>query len=189
MNKPTFWEGVVAALFASIAGAGGFFAFALIFSEAIAIRLVIGGLTFVYALYLLGRSHERVGRVTVLLAVAILSAAVWLFYPPLTLFLIAHVLVLWLIRSLYFHGGLFSSLADLGLCLFGIASAFWAFDRTGSLFMAFWCFFLTQALFVIFSAARPSNSADTVILADGEADFKRAYRAAEAAVRKLSTLD
>jgi hypothetical protein len=185
MNKPTFWEGVGVALFAAIAGAVGFHAFALVFSEAVAIRLVIGGLTFVYALYLLGRSPERVGRLTVMLAAGILSAGVWLFYPPLVLFLIAHVLSLWLIRALYFHSGLFSSLADLGLCLFGIASAFWAFDQTGSLFMTVWCFFLIQALFGVLSGGN-LQAADPALPAGGEADFKRAYRAAEAAVRKLS---
>ncbi|EIC29746.1 hypothetical protein Metal_1981 [Methylomicrobium album BG8] len=185
MNKPTFWEGVVVALFAGIAGAGGFYAFAALCSGAVAIRIVIGGLTFVYTLYLLGRSPERVGRATALLAGGLLSAAVWLFYPPLFLFLLAHALYIWLIRALYFHSRLFSSLADLGLCLFGIASAFWAFDRTGSLFMTVWCFFLIQALFGVLSGGNP-QAADAAFPADGEADFNRAYRAAEATVRKLS---
>ncbi|MBL1265419.1 hypothetical protein [Candidatus Methylomicrobium oryzae] len=189
MNKPTFWEGVAVALFAGIAGAGGFYAFAWVFSEAVAIRVVIGGLAFAYVFYLLGRSPERIGRATVLLAGGLLSAAVWLFYPPLFLFLLAHALYVWLIRTLYFHSRLFFSLADLGLCLFGIASAFWAFDRTGSLFMAFWCFFLIQALFGALSGGNPPASTDAAFPTDGESDFNRAYRAAEAAVRKLSNAD
>ncbi|MGZ8916553.1 MAG: hypothetical protein ACXW1Z_26010, partial [Methylobacter sp.] len=81
MSKPTFWEGVVVALIVSITGAIGFFAASLIFPEDGAIRLVISGLAFFYSLYLLSRSRERIGRITVMLSWCILSAAVWLFDP------------------------------------------------------------------------------------------------------------
>lgn len=189
MNKPTFWEGVVVALLASLTGAIGFFAFSFLFTEDMAIRLVISGLAFVYSLYLLGRSGERIGRIAVMLSWCILSAVVWLFDPPLTLFLIFHVLSIWLIRSLYFYSRLFPSLADLGLCLFGIASAFWALFHTGSPFLTFWCFFLTQALFAVFPAVTKQMNVDKASISNGEAEFKRAYQAAEAAVRKLATFN
>ncbi|MGR9085675.1 MAG: hypothetical protein ACU841_01200 [Gammaproteobacteria bacterium] len=189
MKKPTFREGVVVALLASINGAVGFFALTFLFTEAIAIRLVISGLAFVYGLYLLGRSGEHVGRITVMLSWCILSAAVWLFYPPPALFLILNVLSLWLIRSLYFYSRLLSSLADLGLWLFGSASAFWTLHHTGSTFLALWCFFLIQAPFVVLAAENRQRSADEASFANSDAAFKRAHQAAEAAVRKLSTLN
>ncbi len=189
MKKLTFWEGVVAALLTSVTGAIGFFALSFLFTEEMAIRLVISGLAFVYSLYLLSRSRERIGRITVMLSWCILSAAVWLFDPPLTLFLICYVLSIWLIRSLYFYSSLFPSLADLGLCLFGIASAFWALFHTGSLFLTFWCFFLTQALFAVFPAGNKQTVADKAGISNSEAEFNRAYQTAEAAVRKLATFN
>jgi hypothetical protein len=188
MKKPTFWEGVIVALLASITGAIGFFALSFLFTEDMAIRLVISGLAFFYSLYLLSRSGERIGRITVMLLWCILSAAVWLFGPPLILFLILNVLSIWLIRSLYFYSRLFISLADLGLCLFGIASAFWTLHHTGSPFLTFWCFFLIQALFVAIPAGNKQTFADEAILSNSKVEFERAYQAAEAAVRKLSTL-
>jgi len=187
MKKPTFWDGVVVALLASLAGATGFFALSFLFTEEMAIRLAISGLAFFYSLYLLSRSGERIGRITVMLLGCLLSAAVWLFYPPLTLFLILHVLSIWLIRSLYFYSRLFPSLADMGLCLFGIASAFWTLHHTGSPFLTFWCFFLIQAVFVAIPTGNRQTFADEAALSNSEVEFKRAYQAAEAAVRKLST--
>jgi hypothetical protein len=188
MKKPTFWEGVVVALSASLGGAIGVFALSFLFAEDMAIRPVVSGLAFAYSLYLLSRSGERIGRLTVMLSWCILSAAVWLFGPPLILFLILHVLSIWLIRSLYFYSRLFPALADLGLCLAGIASALWAQHHTGSPFLAFWCFFLAQALFVAVPAGNKPTIADEAALSNSEAEFERAYQAAEAAVRKLSTL-
>ncbi|MGZ8160911.1 MAG: hypothetical protein ACXWT4_19200 [Methylobacter sp.] len=188
MKKPTFWEGVVIALLASLTGAIVFFALSFLFTEEIAIRLVISGLAFFYSLYLLSRSGEHIGRITVMLLWCILSAAVWLFGPPPTLFLTLNVLSVWLIRSLYHYSRLFSSLADLGLCLFSITSAFWALHHTGSTFLTFWCFFLTQALFAVIPTGNKQTFADETALSNNEVEFKRAYQAAEAAVRKLLTL-
>ncbi len=188
MKKPTFWEGVVVALLASVAGAIGFFSLSFLFSEDMAIRLVISGLAFFYSLYLLSRSGERTGRITAMLSWFILSAAVWLFGPPLILFFILNVLAIWLIRSLYFYSRLFSSLADLGLCLVGIASAFWALHHTCSPFLSFWCFFLIQALFVAIPSGNKQTFAYEAALANSDIAFKRAHQAAEEAVRKLSTL-
>ena len=187
MKKPTFWEGVVVALLASLAGAIGFFALSFLFTDEMAIRLVISGLAFFYSLYLLTRSGERIGRITVMLLWCILTAAVWLFGLPLTLLLILNVLSIWLLRSLYFYSRLFPSLTDMGLCLFGIVSAFWTLHHTGSPFLTFWCFFLIQALFVSIPAGNKQTFADEAALSNSEVEFRRAYQAAEAAVRKLST--
>lgn len=189
MKKPTFWEGVFIALLASTAGAVGYFALTVIFPEAFAIRLMFCGLAFAYGVYLLSRSRERIGRILVLLAWSILSAAVWLFDPALTSFLMVQLLSIWLVRSLYFHSRLLSSLADLGLCLLGIATAAWVLLHTRSLFLAIWCFFLIQALFVAIPSGNKQTPAEMANLANTEAEFKRAYQAAEAAVRKLSTLN
>ncbi len=188
MRKITFWNGVVIAFLASVIGSIGFFVLTFIFSEDCTIRLLISVLAFAYILYLLSRSQERIGRITVMLAWFILLTMLWLFYPPLTLFLVLHILALWLIRSLYFYASLFSSLADLSLNALGIASSFWALHHTSSLFLTFWCFFLVQALFVYIPNEIKRPNLDETALANSETAFKRAYQTAEAAVRKLSTL-
>jgi hypothetical protein len=77
------------------------------------------------------------------------------------------------------------ALADLGLSVLGTAFAVWAAQRSGTAWLAFWCFFLAQAFFVLIPsslsarAGKPAREADQA--------FNRAHRAAEAAVRRLST--
>ncbi len=187
MKKLTFWDGVVIALLGSVIGSIGFFALTYVFSENCAIRLLISGMAFAYSLYLLSRSQERIGRITVVFSWLMFLAAAWLIDLPLALFLIFHVLAIWLTRSLYCYAGLISTLADLGLNALSTASALWALHHSGSLFLTFWCFFLVQALFAYIPTGnrRPNN--DKAVISDSESDFKRAYQAADSAIRKLST--
>lgn len=187
MKTVTFWQGVVVALLGSVIGSIGFFALSTLFSEDCAIRLLISGLAIAYSLYLLSRSSVRIGRITVMSAMFILLILLWLFYIPLSLFLVLHVLAVWLIRSLYRYAGIFSSLADLGLNALSIASAFWALHHTGSLFLTVWCFFLVQALYVFIPKGIKSKNLGDAGIAYSESDFKRSYQTAEAAVRKLSS--
>jgi len=186
MKKTTFWNGVVIALLAGLIGSIGFFALSSLFSEDSTFRLLISGFVFVYIFYLLSRSQECIGRITVMLSGFILLAILWLFYPPLILFVALHVLAIWLVRSLYCYASLFSSLADLGLNALSIASTFWALHHTGSLFLTFWCFFLVQALFVYIPSGIKRTNLDKAAIPNSESNFKHAYQAAEAAVRKLS---
>jgi hypothetical protein len=187
MKKVTFWDGVVIALLGSVIGSIGFFTLSFLFSEDCAFRLLISGLAFAYILYLLSRSQERIGRITVMSIWFMLLVMLWLFYLPLTLFVIVHVLAIWLVRSLYCYAGLFSSLADLGLNTLSISSAFWTLHHTGSLFLTFWCFFLVQALFVYIPTGIKRPALDKAAMPNSASDFKRAYQTAEAAVRKLSS--
>lgn len=187
MKTVTFWDGVVVALLASVIGGIGFFGLTFLMPEDCSIRLLISGLATAYVHYLLCRSQERTGLITLMLTWFILLATLWLFYPPLTLFFVLHVLAIWLVRSLYSYASLFSSLADLALNAFSIASAAWALHHTGSLFLTFWCFFLLQALFVYIPTGVKSQN--PVLTGNNETDFNRAYQAAETAVRKLSTFN
>ncbi len=187
MKKVTFWQGIVVALFCSVIGSIGFFALSALFSEDCAIRLLISGLAIAYSLYLLSRSEVRVGRITVMSGLFLLLIMLWLFYMPLSLFLVLHVLAIWLIRCLYRYAGIFSSLADLGLSALSIASAFWALHHTGSVFLTFWCFFLVQALFVYIPTGLKSKTSENTVIPDSQSNFKHAYQTAEAAIRKLSS--
>jgi len=187
MKTVIFGEGVVFALLASSIGSIAFVALSTLFSEDLVLRLLISGLSLAYVFYLLVRSQEPAGRITVMLGWCIVLLAVWLIWPSITLFLLIHIIALWLIRCLYFYASLFSSLVDLGLNAFSLAAATWACHHTGSLFLTLWCFFLVQALFVAIPTGKANLLADKTTTSNNPVDFNRAYQVAEAAVRKLST--
>jgi len=184
MSRPSFFEGVAVALAAGLAGAVAYTALAWALPAAPVTRVVIAGLGLAYVLYLLARSGERVGRITTLGAWLAAASLLWLLGLPLVLYLIAHLGVLWLVRSIYFHAGVLPALADLGLTGAGLAAGTWAAIETGSVFLVIWSFFLVQALFVVLPRGPGMQPARAG--ADAEDPFDRAHRAAQAALRRLS---
>lgn len=188
MKRPNFMEGIGVALAASIGGGLLFSMLTTVFAGGFVLRLLIAGMGLLYVLYLLRRSGEKIGHITTLAIWLVMASALWLLELSLPFYLMAHLGIVWLIRSLYFYSSLFSALADLGLLLFGVAAAAWALLETGNLFLSFWSFFLVQALFAVIPnswnrSGKPGKSA-----ADAEDRFLLAHRAAEAALAKLSTV-
>ncbi len=186
MKRPGFFEGVGVALSASLLGGVLFTVLTSQFSGGFALRGLVALLGLLYVLYLLRRSQERVGRITTLglwLAAALL---IWLLGLSLPLYLLAHLGLVWLVRSLYYHSGLIAGFADLGLALFGLAAAIWAWLETGSLGLSLWCFFLLQALFVHIPQQLRRGGSRNPSCASGTDPFQNAYRSAEAAVARLS---
>jgi hypothetical protein len=114
------------------------------------------------------------------------AAVIWLTGLNLPFYLMAHLGLVWLIRSLYFYSSLISALVDFGLVLFGIASAVWAVLQTGSLSLGVWCFFLVQALFVAIPNTWKGSSKQSAVMSSTEESFQCAYRTAQAALTKLS---
>ncbi|MCU7917982.1 MAG: hypothetical protein KZQ95_06440 [Candidatus Thiodiazotropha sp. (ex Epidulcina cf. delphinae)] len=187
MKRPGFFEGVGVALAVSIVGSVLFSVLATLFAGGFVLRGLIAALSLLYLLYLLKRSEERVGRITTLTAWLAAALGIWLLGLSLPLYLLAHLGLVWLVRSLYFHAGLIAAFADLGLALFGVAAALWAWLTTGSLGLSLWSFFLVQALFVLIPA-RFKRRKELSAGSQAEADrFQHAYRVAEAAVSKLSS--
>jgi hypothetical protein len=136
-------------------------------------------------LYLLSRSRELTGRISALLAWLVITIIAGLWQPSLAGLLLVQVGIVWLIRSLYFHNGLLTALADLGLNAIALAAAFWALQQSGNLGLTLWCFFLAQALFVFLLSGKPDSASDNLCLSANANDFQHAYHAAQAAVRKL----
>jgi len=184
MKRPTFLEGALVALLAALAGTLAFSAFVLVLPGAVSLRLLIEGLALGYLLYLLGRSRERIGRVTTLASWLAVAVLLWVFSPPLSLYLLVHLAMIWLVRSLYFHQGPLGAVADLGLTGLGLIAAIGAYLHTGSLFLSLWCLFLVQALFVFLPARMGGGHKQG---SDEEDSFRRAHQAAEAAVQRLSS--
>ncbi|MBI1422936.1 MAG: hypothetical protein GC149_05660 [Gammaproteobacteria bacterium] len=187
-TRPGFLEGVGVALVLSIGGSALFVMFNPFVSAGFLLRLLASGISFAYVLYLLWRSRERIGRVTMLTGWLLLSILIWLWYPPIVLYLSLHLLLLWLVRALYFYNGVLPSLMDLGLHGTASALAIGAGLHTQSLFIGLWTFFLCQALFVFIPSSLQGRRASRVAVKDGEDRFERAHRAAQAAVHKLTSV-
>ncbi|MEJ2456372.1 MAG: hypothetical protein P8103_19795 [Candidatus Thiodiazotropha sp.] len=186
MKRPGFFEGVGVALAASVAGGVLFTVLAGLFAGGFVLRGLVALLGLLYVIYLLSRSTERVGRITALSAWLAAALGIWLLGLSLPLYLLAHLGLIWLVRSLYFHSGPITAFADLGLVLFGLAAALWAWLHTGSLGLGIWCFFLVQALFVLIPANLRRGPSRSMASATETDPFQQAYRTAEAAVARLS---
>jgi hypothetical protein len=184
MTRPTFLEGALVALVGAVSGTLAFEAFARVLPGGTAARLVTAALCLSYVIYLVGRSRERVGRLTVLVLWLLTALFLWMLAPPLPLYLAGHLGALWLVRSLYFHQGPLGALADLGLTGISLIAAAGAFLHTGSLLLAVWSLLLVQALFVLV----PARTGSDIAAPEEDDRFGRAHRAAEEAVRKLSAV-
>jgi hypothetical protein len=171
--------------FLASVGAAAMFAMLTPFvASGVAARAVVAALGLVYVLYLVGRSGERVGRLTTLLAWAVGAALAWLLGLPFAAYTLVHIGLVWLVRSLYYYAGVLPALADLALALAGAALAVFAAQRSGNVWLVFWCFFLVQAFHALIPErigrlCEPATSPDDA--------FARARRAAESALRRLST--
>jgi hypothetical protein len=182
-GQASFTHAIGVAVVLSLSGAAVLAALGPFFGSGALLRGVIAALGLAYVLYLVGRSGERVGRVTTVACWALGAGAAWAAGLPLVTFVLVHVGLVWLVRSLYYYSGVLPAAIDFGLSLLGTAFAVWAAQRTGSLGLALWCFFLVQAFHLFIpESVRPRSTRS-------EADdaFARAHRAAESAVRRLSS--
>jgi hypothetical protein len=184
MKQPSFFEGVAVAIVLSILGSAFAWALSPVFGRNAIMYLLISGISFVYVMYLLARSRERVGRITTVVLWMAVTGLVWLAGLPWLLLGLIQVGFIWLVRSLYYYSSVLTSLMDLGLTVLSLVIAFWATAHSGSLFLGIWTFFLVQALFVAIPKQwRGTGGAQQITQEDA---FQRAFRTAEAAVRKLT---
>lgn len=183
-KRPSLGLGIGAAFVLSVSGAALLAALGPLAGYGSALRMVVALLGLAYVLFLLGKSGERVGRVTTVALWTLAAAAAWASGMPLVGYVLVHVGLIWLVRSLYFYSGVLPALADLGLSVLGAAFAVWAAQRSGSAMLAFWCFFLVQAFYVLLPAAVPERRGAPAD--DADSKFNRAHAAAESAIRRLS---
>ncbi len=186
MKLPSVMEGVGVALLASMAGAAVFAVLSVMLDTLGVFRLVVAGLALAYVLYLLLRNSERLGRLSVLALWFVIAGANLLLVTSPLLYVVIHLALIWLIRALYYYTGVLPALLDLGLMAVSLAVAIWAGETTHSLLLSLWCFFLVQALFVLLPTSFTQRSKHNAALTDDA--FDRAHRAAEVALRKLTTL-
>jgi len=186
MKSPGIIDGLIVALVISLsAGAaslvlGGFIAYATLFN------LLLCGSTLIYLAYLLKRSRAKVGRVVVIAGWAAASLGCWILDIPLFEQVLVQAGIIWLVRSLYFHGSILSAALDFGLISVGLAASAWAMVNTGSLGGALWSFFLVQALFCWIPDLARKQPGDAYKYQQNPSSFQSAHRVALDAVRKLT---
>jgi len=188
MRRPGFLQGVGIALLAALLGEVLFVALSPLLGSLTALHMVIASASFGYIVYLLRSSGERLGRLTTLAAWLLGTVATAWIGPPLLLYLLAHVGMIWLVRALYHYSSLLPAVADLGLNALAVAAVVWSTAQSGSLPLALWCFFLVQALFVLIPQRLGPVPVDAPA-ASVEADrFEQARQTAQVALRKLSSV-
>jgi len=186
MKTPAILDGVTVAVIISLGAAlaslllGGLLVYAVLF------ELLMYAATLVYLLYLLKRSRARIGRVVVIAGWAAISMGCWFFDVALLQQVLIQAGIIWLVRSLYFHGSLFTALLDFGLVSAGLAAAAWAMVNTGSLVAGLWSFFLVQSLFCWIPQLARKHDAEDLCNEQQHSSFQSAHRVAVDAVRKLS---
>jgi len=185
MKAPAILDGVTLAIVISLGAAlaslllGGLLVYGVLF------ELLMYAATLVYLLYLLKRSRARIGRIAVIAGWGIASLGCWFFDVALLQQVLVQAGIIWLVRSLYFHGSLFTALLDFGLVSVGLAAAAWAMINTGSLVAALWSFFLVQSLFCWLP--RLASRRDAEAFSNQQpSSFQSAHRVAIDAARKLS---
>ena len=183
-RTPTLGFGLAIAFVLALCGASILAALTPFVGSGTALRAVVALLGFTYLLYVLGKSGERAGRVTTVVVWTVAAAFIWISGVPFVGYVLIHVGLLWLVRSLYFYSGILPAIVDLGLSLLAIAFAVWAAGRSGSALLAFWCFFLVHAFHVLIPSALFGDGKQHA--GDDDLSFNRAHHAAEAAIRRMS---
>ena len=182
-NRMSLGQGIIGAFALSLCGAAVLAVLGPWFGFGSVLRAVIAVLGLIYVLYLVSQGGERIGRITTVACWVICAGIAWYSGLGFTAFVLVQVGLVWLVRSLYYYAGLLPALIDCGLTLLGTAFAVWAAQRTGSFGLALWCFFLVQAFHVLIPVSIRAGS----ITPQADDPFARAHRAAEAAVRRLSS--
>jgi len=194
MKRPEFSEGVIVAILVSLTATVAFTVLSSFFPTRWLLQAMIAGVSLSYVFYLLIRSQEKTGRITVIAVWGVVTVLTWLFSPSTMITLFVHVGLIWLVRALYYYTSLIVALVDLGLTLFGIAAAIWTLMYTHSLFLSVWCFFLIQALFVVLPTDLSpglfkSRNKDPLRKEISPQDdvFEQAYLSAKSALRQITT--
>ncbi len=186
MKAPGLVDGIVVALGISLGAAAAGLLFGHFIATGSLFQAVLWGATLAYLVYLLRRSRARTGRIVVVSAWALATLGCWLVGASPSAQVLIYAGLIWLVRSLYFHGSILAALLDLGLVGIGLAAAIWALLNTGSIAAALWSFFLVQALFRWIPDLEPNRSGPAPHTAASASSFQSAHRVALDAVRKLS---
>src|SRR5690606_21037845 len=146
MKQLTFFNGLCMAILLTVAGAAVFTVTAPLLGPGLAMRALVLLLGGAYRLWVLHVTRVDCGISLMVVAWLLVTGLLLLFNPPISLWLGAQTVLIWLIRCAARYDRLWPPLLDAGLNLLALCCGISAFWHTGSMAMAIWCFFLLQAL-------------------------------------------
>jgi hypothetical protein len=188
-RKPTFLGEAVFGLVISLTAAAVALTLSFVMPAAFVTRLVIAGLGLAVVVRAIARSDERTGRIVTLVVWIAAAAAVWFSGVGLPIFVVVHVTLVWLVRSLFSYSRFVDAGVDLGLTLLAVSFAIFAAVRTESVFLAAWCFLLIQALHVAIPGLVSSWTAPRekdIPVGDSNRGFADAFKAADEALHRIA---
>jgi len=152
-------------------------------------RGLVAAIALALVLRALAQSRERTGRIVTIVLWTGAAAAAWLSGIGLAAYLAIHVLLVWLVRSLFACSRALEAGFELALVLLAASCATFAATRTGSVFLASWSFLLVMALGVAIPSLlarwlRPQAS--TLPADDPNRGFALACKAADAALQRIA---
>jgi hypothetical protein len=153
------------------------------------VRLIVAGLGLTLVLRAVGRSSERTGRIVTVVVWFAVAGGIWIGGVSLPSYVVVHVTLVWLVRSLFSYSRLVEAGLDLGLTLLAISFAIFAAVRTESVFLATWCFLLVQAFQVSIPhlASRVMAPKERELPGgDPNRDFADAFKAADEALHRIA---
>ncbi len=191
-RAPGFFEGVAVATVLTVFGGATHILLRLLISPGVAHGiapadarlLTIVAISLYYLLYLLWRSPETAGRISMAVLWACVSLPVLLLAPDWTL--AVQLALLWLTRALFLQRGFSAVLADLGLVVVGVGAGLWAIAATGSLAAAIWTFLLVQAPFAVVGNFIPAADTPGNPNPIDDDRFERAERSAQSSLHRLA---
>lgn len=155
----------------------------------IVVRVVVAGLGLAFVIRSVFRSDEKTGRIVTLVVWSAIAAGIWLSGASLPTYVVVHITMAWLVRSLFAYSSLVEVGLDLGVTALALCFAVFAAVRTESIFLTAWCFALVQTLHVAIPAfasrlaeRRPAGLPD----AESNRGFADAFRAADEALHRIA---
>ena len=188
-RAPSFLGEIVFGFVVSLVAAALALSLSFVVPAAFVARLIVAGLGLTIVLRTIRRSDEKTGRIVTTAIWFAAAAALWLTGIGLPAYVIAHVALVWLVRSLFAYTRLVEAGLDLGLGLLALSFAIFAAVRTESVFLATWCFLLIQAFHVTVPALVSKVKApagDEEPFDDPNRGFAEAFKAADEALRRLA---
>lgn len=192
VRKSSFLGEAFLGLLTSLVAAAVAATLSFVMPTSVVARLVVAGLGLAIVVRVIARSDDKTGRVATLVVWMGIAAAAW--YPGIDLpaYVATHVVMAWLVRSLFSRTRMLEAGLDLGLTLLALSFAIFALVRTESVLLAVWCFFLLQALHVSVPAlaARITSPRNAEPIADDpNGRFTAAFRAADEALHRIAGRD
>lgn len=185
MKTPTFAAGVLFAAVASLLGAAAHAVLAAVLPPAPALGATITLLGAGHALVVFTQSRVASGRLVLVLAWLLVSAATWQLGTGPWRVLCVQLALAWLLRAWAWQARPTRALLDMAVCAGAAVAGACSLALGHSLVLAIWACCLVLALPAALSTSAVGDGGQAGVAVDDR--FRRARQQAQAALRRLHT--